>query len=338
MKSILSKHNITTLLLSLTFSSTLSAQSQCTCGCNDASLPAGLMHITPMQKNTWMFGYMGMFSHSSGMRAGSHDVTNAEVFANHDHHYMAAVGSMDMEMHMFHLMYAPFDNLTISIMPQYMLMEMNMKMASGMEMSHSTSGWSDTVVAASFPLFDYQNVKFSGSLGLSLPTGDVDEKHNGHLVHYMMQHGSGTVDIIPALQAITSWSGFDLGLRYQAIVRTDNQNDSGFSFGDVHTLDAWVSREIVSDWSASARLSWLFQDDIYGHYLHGHNHSSPPDLQGNYGGSFLDVGLGVNYHACSGFLKGFTTGVELMIPLYQDVNGIQSEKQIGLNWSLQKSF
>jgi hypothetical protein len=78
------------------------------------------------------------------------------------------------------------------------------------------------------------------------------------------------------------------------------------------------------------------QAAIEGHYNDpNHNHSSPPDLQPNYGGRFLDVGFGVNTVVPSGPFKGHRFSLEWLEPVYDDVNGYQLERDgtLWLNWS-----
>ncbi|MEZ5434786.1 MAG: hypothetical protein R3F31_27205 [Verrucomicrobiales bacterium] len=68
--------------------------------------------------------------------------------------------------------------------------------------------------------------------------------------------------------------------------RLEDANDSGYRRGT-----RWMSPvgpPSLCDWaSVSARLAWHNEGQIEGHYNGAHNHSSPPDLQRNYGGDRL---------------------------------------------------
>src|SRR5206468_10278402 len=63
----------------------------------------------------WMFGYSYMFMNMRGNLDGTRDVSVAEVLRA----YPVAHTSMAMQMHMFDVMYAPSDRLTLMIMGAY---------------------------------------------------------------------------------------------------------------------------------------------------------------------------------------------------------------------------
>jgi hypothetical protein len=115
----------------------------------------------------------------------------------------------------------------------------------------------------------------------------------------------------------------------------EDANESGFRFGNVFQTTAWGSYRLVDWLSASVRLLYTRAGIIEGHYNGPHNHTSPPDLQGNYGGRFLDVGFGVNTVVPSGAFKGHRFAVEWLEPVIDDVNGYQLEREgtLYLNWS-----
>jgi hypothetical protein len=79
-----------------------------------------------------------------------------------------------------------------------------------------------------------------------------------------------------------------------------------------------------------------YQDEgrIEGHYNGPHGHASPPDRQENYGGQVIQAGLGANV-VIGGNLR---IGAEATVPLYQDLNGIQSPRKFGVNLNLSRMF
>jgi hypothetical protein len=88
----------------------------------------------------------------------------------------------------------------------------------------------------------------------------------------------------------------------------------------------------VSPTSASLRGLYTEQSVIEGHYNGPHNHSSPPDLQFNYGGRFWDIGFGVNTVVPGGPLKGLRLSAEWLQPVMDDPNGYQLERE-GTLWA-----
>ena len=166
----------------------------------------------------------------------------------------------------------------------------------------------------------------------SAPTGKVDYKQNGVFTHYGMQLGSGTWDFWPSLTYTGRSDRLTWGAQVLGIVRMEKENSFGYQLGDVFQATGWVSY-LFADWiSASIRGLYSEQGKIEGHYNGAHNHSSPPDLQFNYGGRFWDIGFGVNTVVPSGPLKGLRLSAEWLQPVDDDPNGYQPRRD-GTIWA-----
>jgi hypothetical protein len=323
----------------------------------DGHAPAGVMGDHLHHAGEWMVGYHFMFNHAEGLREGTSTRSNAEVLRDG---FDSVPLEMDMSMHMLEVMYAPTDWLTVMVMAQYVEMEMAMwhghtehhghegkeehghsheKPGAGNgRMEHSTSGWGDTTVTGLFKLFEFDRQIIHAGLGLSLPTGSVDETMHGKFTHYGMQLGSGTYDFKPSLTYLGQADRFSWGSQVSGVIRLEDENESGFRFGNILEATAWAAVKITSIVSVSGRLLYRYEGDIKGHYNGPHNHSSPPDFQENYGGEWLNAGVGVNLYAPSGWLKGHRLAVEALFPVWQDLNGVQLEQDYSLVATWQWAF
>ncbi|MCQ3828979.1 hypothetical protein HXX02_05950 [Microbulbifer elongatus] len=361
----LGKHFICLSPLALAISSTpaLSHDSALPAYLPESHAPAGVMADHLHQQGEWMLGYRYLRETFSGLYSGSHKTTAAA--AGHAGYSMVPT-TMTMEMHMLDIMYAVSDSLTLMFMPQTMSMEMGMAMTgvshdhhmggmgemSGMNgdgmghdmdmhgsHSHGTSGTGDTVVAGLFRIVDNRGYKLHGTLGISAPTGDVDLKNaDGTFVHYGMQLGTGTWDLMPSLTYTSGHNRLSWGAQANARLPMQEENDSGFSFGERYGATAWGAYR-VADWmSISTRLGYTKQHDINGHYNGPHNHASPSDLQGNYGGEFVDAALGVNLVPQAGPFAGVRLGLEWTNSVSAHYNGYQLGRDDGLNMSLSYAF
>jgi hypothetical protein len=112
----------------------------------------------------------------------------------------------------------------------------------------------------------------------------------------------------------------------------EQENESGYRLGDVFQATGWGSYLFANWISASIRGLYTEQGKIEGHYNAAHNHSSPPDLQFNYGGRFWDIGFGINTVVPSGALRGLRLSAEWLQPVYDDPNGYQLERD-GTLWA-----
>jgi hypothetical protein len=305
----------------------------------DDHAPAGIMYDHVHKAGEFMIGYRYIYDHSgSTMLKGTDEVSDSVLAAAG---FSSAPDKMTMRMHMLDIMYAPTDWVTLMVMPMYMSMDMSMRDVAGATggghsghggghtgpHSHGTSGFSDTILAALFRLHESDQDRLIFTAGMSAPTGSVSEKgSDGRFTHYMMQPSSGTWNALPSITYTSREGAFGWGTQLGAVYRFQQTNESGFRFGNRFHATAWASYS-VTDWlSASLRGIYVSQGAIEGHYNGPHNHSSPPDLQGNYGGRFFDVGFGVNTVVPEGTLAGIRVGVEWLQPVSHNFNGFQQQR------------
>lgn len=320
----------------------------------DGHAPAGVMGDHMHKAGEWMIGYRYNRVSWSGLKQGSDDIGDHEALAAG---YTSLPTEMTMDMHMLDIMYAVNDRLTLMVMPQYMSMDMTMNMYGGghddhaatdddhgdaMAMaepvthSHGTSGLGDTVVTALIKLADYDRHSVHMGLGLSLPTGSVKETGpSGNITHYGMQLGSGTYDFKPSLTWLGQTDSWSWGAQISGTYRLEDENDVGFRFGNIFEGTGWLSHLIGNAVSVSGRINYHNEGQIEGHYNVPHGHSSPPDLQENYGGEIWEAGLGLNLRVPSGALAGHRFGIEVLWPISEDYNGIQLARDwsVSAGWS-----
>jgi hypothetical protein len=257
---------------------------------------------------------------------------------------------------MLDIMYAPTDWLTLMVMPMWMSHEMTMVPLKGMahgghdehmgmEMgghggghshgeshTHGTQGWGDTIFGPELRVAHGPGYHVQINPMFSVPTGSVDEKMGEMFTHYGMQPGSGTWDFMPSITYTGRADRLTWGAQVLGVVRLEEENESGYRLGDVFQATAWGSYRLA-DWiSASIRGLYTEQGEIEGHYNGPHGHSSPSDLQFNYGGRFWDIGFGVNTVVPDGALKGLRLSAEWLQPVMDDPNGYQLERE-GTIWT-----
>ncbi|MEJ2689963.1 MAG: nitrous oxide reductase accessory protein NosL, partial [Deltaproteobacteria bacterium] len=260
--------------------------------------PAGQMEFNPAfgediyhthPPGMWMLNYKFMRMSMDGLRDGTSDVPTSSVGNNRGlpyDDYMVIPTSMTMDMHMFMVMYGITDRLTVMGMLNYlenkmdMLMDMSpKKMQNGMLVDRDpsdsgitqmptmcTRGLGDTELRAMYRF----NETMISSLGLSLPTGDIDQTYVGmrnsvHRAPYDMQLGSGTFDLKPALTLnyLSDDSMWNWGGQVMATIRLGH-NDNGYSLGNSLKLNAWLQR-VLGPTTVWTRLSFSDTGRINGH-------------------------------------------------------------------------
>lgn len=311
----------------------------------DAHSPAGTMAAHVHKSGDLMIGVSWMHDESRGTnRSGTDEIADAAIAATG---YASRTEAMVMDMAMLHNMWAPSDRVTFMLMPSWQRMSMTMvgishsaghgghALGMGETMAHSVSGIGDTQVGALITLSAKPGLSAHAGLAVSIPTGSVSRRNaSGNFVHYGMQPGSGTWDLVPSLTLRGTTRSISWGAQASYLWRAEARNRSGFSFGDRFKADAWLSVPAHRRISLSARLGWTSEGAIEGHYSAGHSHGAPPDRQGNYGGQRLDAGLGANV------LLGqrIKLGIEATVPLWQKLNGIQAPRRFATSVALSRTF
>lgn len=276
--------------------------------------------------------------------------------------YSARTQSMTMDMVMLDLMYAPTENLTLMLMPHYMWHRMDMigidpmagmggmdgghaghggghALPFGEVHGHGSEGFGDTLVSASYRLARGSKLSAHATLGVWAPTGSVDKKNaDGSFVHYGMQPGGGTWDIEPAVTVSGHAGGLGWGAQASYRWKTDESNASGFAFGDKARATGWISYLLGNDVGATARLEYVHEGQVQGHYNGAHHHSAPPDRQENYGGDTVTAGLGLNWLLPVATSRRPQLGAEFALPIYQDLNGIQAPQDWRFSLAISQTF
>jgi len=293
--------------------------------------PSGVMGDHIHRKGGLMASYRYMFMSMQRNYDGDSQISDAEAQSG----YMGSAAEMDMQMHMLGVMYAPSDKLTLMLMSAYKENSMLNNMM-GMRTKMRSSGWGDATLSAYYGLYKKQASSAHVGLGLSAPTGSIDERmSSGARMGYPMQLGSGTWDLKPSLTWLGQSGDWSYGSQVSAVLHLD-ENDNGYTLGDSAMLTGWVNRRI-NEWSAvSIRLtgkSWGNvdgRDDEMPTIAMGPMMGQPvagavdPDARS---GSRLDLSLGLSLWDTD---TGARFAIEAGAPVYQNLDG----PQLGTEWFL----
>ena len=324
---------------------------------------AGLMNDHMHEDGEAMIGLRFERRRYSGANISGTDTISDEAILAAG--YSVRARSMEMDMVMLDLMYAPSQKVTLMLMPHYMWHRMEMvgidPMAGadmgGMDMTmsadqsghaamlpygavhaHGTEGFGDALVSASYRLARSDPFNAHATLGLWLPTGSVEKKNpDGTYVHYGMQPGSGTWDIEPSLTVSGRKGDFGWGAQGLYRWRALDRNDAGFAFGDKAQVSGWASYRMAPSLGTTARVEYVHEGPVEGHYDGPHKHASAADLQGNYGGDTVSLGLGLNWFMPVG-RRSPQLSAELALPVHQDLGGIQLPQDWRLSVGISQTF
>lgn len=311
----------------------------------DGHAPISVMADHYHSKGGVMFSYRFMNMNMESLLNGSNAISND---AAHDQGYMVTPLKMPMQMHMFGMMYAPSNRITLLAMANVINndMDLQMRMTTGMTSTFATSssGFGDVKLGMIYKFINKNKQSLHGNINFSLPTGSISEMDetpmstpDEMLLPYPMQIGSGTFDTNLGLTYLGQNELFSWGSQLNTTIRFGKNSDD-YAFGNQLSLNNWFAVK-ASDWlSFSTRLEGKFVDKI-----NGTNANLMPMMVttadvANSGGTYINGGLGFNLYIPKGSFKNLRLGFEFATPLYQKPNGIQLEQKetitVGLQYAL----
>ena len=317
-------------------------------------------------KGGFMFEYKFMRMTMDGLLDGTDSVSTRDISGanppaamglpptnNVNTPYMMSPTSMDMDMHMVMAMYGITDNFTLMGMVNYlsndMDMVMHMVMPGGATMfnpapngtipmdmfgSMDTSGVGDTRIDGMFKLND----DWTASIGLSIPTGSIDEKVTMIMTNpvtgmsftnanmqapYAMQLGSGTYDLIPSITYQEGSGLWTFGGQASYTYHT-GENDNDYALGDILEVTGYGKYSVNNNLTLSGRLgyqNWGKIDGADSKIPAMMVMMAPTNDPDNTGGKRADLLVGISGH----FAKSHMISLEVGKPVLQDLNGPQME-------------
>ena len=319
-----------TLISSSFFSLTLAHESPWTAARPDGHAPISVMGDHMHKMGEWMVSYRYMTMDMEHLLRGSNSVTAVSQLTG-----MTSLvpTKMTMDMHMFGVMYAISKKWTLVGMLNHLESEMDMIMPMNMNMNMESSGIGDLKVVGLYDLAQWDNGRrMHLNLGLSVPTGSIDEKHtNGNTLGYGMQLGSGTYDFHPAVTYLAQNQHYSYGVQLGGSLRI-GENDREYTLGDRFEVILWGGLKITESLSASVKSDYSSHNEVDGEDSRMMKVMSPSLSPSSQGRDITTIGFGLNYYFQDGGLSGHRLAAEWEAPVDQKVKGVQLE--IESNWTL----
>lgn len=332
------KSLVTFVLISISIADSYAQSDPRTSGRPDGHAPIGVMGDHRHGAGEWMVSYRYMRMAMADNLDGTNKLSNEQIYEN----FMVAPQEMSMTMHMLGVMHAPADRLTLMAMAQYVTNDMDLRTGMGRNFSTVGQGFGDTRITALYGLFDVARQSMHLNLGVSLPTGSINERDATPMeadtqLPYPMQTGSGTWDVRPGVTYLgrterVSWGGQVMGtLRL-------GENERNYTLGNALNATGWLAYRLSDWWSASARFAGSTAAAIDGRDEELNPMVVTTADTDNFGGQRLDGSLGINFYVPEGRLYGHRLAAEFGIPLYQNLNGPQMAGQSVLTLGWQWAF
>ena len=300
--------------------------------------PAGIMGDHQHGKGKLMFSYRFMYMDMNGLRAGDSRTSFSDHIGMGSGRYMVLPRNMQMEMHMLGMMYGLTDKQTLTLMVPYVRNIMDHTTMMGADFDTESDGLGDITVGLLHELYKENGLDVQLKLAFGLPTGSIKSIDNtpagdGVILPYPMQIGSGSYSFKPAVTATYLQDEWSYGAQLAGTFFM-GRNNSGYRRGEVLTANVWAGRDITKKLRGTLRLQATNEGDYIGDnpVL---NEAMIPTADNQLRGRFrMDIFPGVDYM----ITDSNRIAVELGLPVYEKVDGVNLETDFTLNVTLQTSF
>ncbi len=300
--------------------------------------PVGVMGGHSPKRGGLMLSFQYMRMEMDGNRSGHNRVSTAEVLSQ----FPVAALSMDMNMFMFSPMYGITDDLSIMAMLPFIRKQMDHVTRTGVEFTTRSDGIGDIKLVLNYALSQAESHVIQVGGGVSVPTGSIDRKDDtpagpDQVLPYPMQIGSGTYDLLLGITYTGLRSDYSWGAQFGATVRL-GENDRDYTLGNIYQISVWGARKWTNKLSSSIRLQGESERNIDGADPRLNPLVVPtadPDLRG---GERINLGLGLNFLVPSGRFTGTNLALEVVVPISQDLDGPQVERDSVIFVGLRKPF
>ncbi|NQZ67313.1 MAG: transporter [Lentisphaeria bacterium] len=288
------------------------------------------------EKGDIMVRIMHLNMAKEGLLDGSSELSLADANAA----YMVAPKSMDMSMDVLGVMYAPTDDITLMFMIDATTKSMDLNrrmMMVDTPFSTDSSGIGDFTVDILYALEDTDTNQFIISAGLSIPTAKINHRDDtpmaaDMILPYGMQLGSGTVDPRIALTYIHIYELHTLGFYANARLRLYD-NYRGYHLGDEFKATGWITYFLDASKAIIVRLDYESKGNISGEddeLVFGMSPMADPD---QYARESICAGLGFTY-----LKDDWQFYANISIPIHENVDGIQLEKDLSYSVGITRTF
>ncbi len=314
----------------------------------DSHGPISVMGDHLHKKNEFMFSYRLSKMKMGGMLQGQNKISIGSLMSapngasDSSGRYMNSPTSMNMNMHMFGGMYAPTDNLTFMLMTGYLEKEMTserMRMSGGTRFNVNSNGIGDTRLSALIRLSKNESSKSHIGVGVSFPTGGIDKRDNTPMsssarLGYGMQNGTGTFDPYFLINNVNNFEKVKIGEQFIFKKPVSGDNSNGYHYGTSIDTTIWSSYRWLDNVSTSIKFKYKYLGQIYGSDDEMNKRMNPSMDSKNIGHQKINLGFGINYINNNEFLKNHRLGLEIILPIYQKVRGIQMSEtyKIMIGW------
>ncbi len=257
----------------------------------------------------------------AGLRTGDDHLTPDQVRALG---FPETARALDATMHTVSVAYAPHPRVTLVLEIPFVQNEYErFDLTSMVRRQHQAEGLGDVGFSLVVPFIRKGFESSQVHVGLDVPTGSIRRSAEGRPLPYRAQPGNGSVDLewgwtYKGELDRVSWGGQVVG-RHPV-----GRNGRDWRAGSRFTGRLWGVVRVLGGLSASLRADWEKQNEIEGFDRDLQPVVDPSEDPELHDGMLFALAPGLSLEIPA--LAGQRLGVEVGIPVYQDLDGPQLER------------
>lgn len=316
----------------------------------DGHAPVGVIEAHIQRPGSYMLFYRYEYTFFDGIQLGEDSVSVFNAFDNFGFGQIAT--TQKTKVHTVGFQRGVTDNLTVRASLPYVQKEMqNWTSLEGdpsaflvTTFTTESGDFGDARLTALYEFAHEGPYRTHVHAGVSVPTGSVSESDDAEgileqevALPYQMQTGSGTWDLLPGLTFLAQNDQASVGLQALGTIRLGD-NDRGYTFGNRINANIWGAYRFNDYLSASARIAaetWGEVDGLDPALDPEFTFTENPLLQG---GTRVTFPVGVNLYFPGDVLHGHRLGLEIALPIHQDLDGPQLRQDWALSIGWEKVY
>lgn len=301
----------------------------------------------------WHVSYTYAVSDYDEYYLGTHSLSYDEVLftpgaeARTENNYPVVPTEISQEIHALRLAYDVNESVTIRAqVPLVRQSTDHISIIPGYDAFNiSSEGLGDVALVADSTISQSLNSIWKAGLGVSVPTGSIDEEGDtprapgNQQLPYTMQLGSGTWDFPFFLSFRKYEAQWDWGMDASFTLRT-GENDRDYRLGNKASVGGWLMWKGSSVIKPGVRLDYRWRDDIHGEDeslkvpIPAFPYPAPVTNPNTFGGDQVDLTFFVRLP----FSDKWYAEASYAQPIYLDLNGPQSSEKFHFTLEIGTSF
>ena len=264
-----------------------------------------------------------------------------------DKNFPVVPTDIEQEIHTFNIGYDVATDVSVSLSIPYIKQSTDhISIVSGYSnFNISSDGVGDITLLGSYSFAKTVRSRWQVGLGVSLPTGSIDEEGDtprapgNQQLPYTMQLGSGTYDVPAYVSYLRNETAFTWGADVSAKMRL-GENDRDYRLGNTVSASSWARLTTISWIQPSIKVGYRYWADIHGADTSlsvpgPYPYPAPVVDPSLFGGDQVDLLIGLRIPV-SGNERYFD--LEFGKPIYQSLTGPQSSEDYRFAVTFSSSF